>query len=347
MSRAVSLPAGGFIRGRFHTPAVSCSNGFARRLTSTTVPVISAKVSMVRFDHWLPGRDFGPILTGVPPLPSTLHQTVLNLHDGSSDEDAWSDKGTVHQVDTTESESDVMELSTSDGESDPEHLPDSEHLPRSYGETLADHYPVPPALMAAMTRLAFPDEWYWSSVLHDSPTGLLDAEPSAFFYCFASDQPHDSPNALPDYCPECEAADHSTPKRAKTGESSSASTSNAVYPTPPAAGAAASSSRDTFAPCVRADCPCPASWNGAAGEHCCRTCRDGQPCRIAYHQVPFVGHQQPRSAPPCSSPSGGHQFRRCWECGGHLRHCIYGCGCVWCDWLDPCTCVEIERVHFA
>ena len=44
-----------------------------------------------------------------------------------------------------------------------------------------------------------------------------------------------------------------------------------------------------YSPCVHPQCPCPASWNGRPGEHCCLTCRDGTPCVTACHQQPFVG----------------------------------------------------------
>ena len=42
-----------------------------------------------------------------------------------------------------------------------------------------------------------------------------------------------------------------------------------------------------FYPCVHPVCPCPASWNGRLGQHCCVTCRGGIPCADAYHQQPF------------------------------------------------------------
>ena len=34
----------------------------------------------------------------------------------------------------------------------------------------------------------------------------------------------------------------------------------------------------SFAPCCRADCPCPASWNGQEGQHCGRTCQRNGAC---------------------------------------------------------------------
>ena len=40
------------------------------------------------------------------------------------------------------------------------------------------------------------------------------------------------------------------------------------------------------APCKRADCPCPASWNGMPDEYCGRTCQSGRPCSVAVHLVP-------------------------------------------------------------
>ena len=46
-----------------------------------------------------------------------------------------------------------------------------------------------------------------------------------------------------------------------------------------------------WASCCRLGCPCTASWNGQAGEYCCATCRDGQPCRSNYHPRPFVPTQ--------------------------------------------------------
>ena len=39
-------------------------------------------------------------------------------------------------------------------------------------------------------------------------------------------------------------------------------------------------------PCIAEGCPCTASWNGMAGEHCCKTCRGGIPCAADYHSVP-------------------------------------------------------------
>ena len=41
-----------------------------------------------------------------------------------------------------------------------------------------------------------------------------------------------------------------------------------------------------WAGCVRADCPCTASYNGLAGEHCGLTCRSGRACARNFHRVP-------------------------------------------------------------
>ena len=41
-----------------------------------------------------------------------------------------------------------------------------------------------------------------------------------------------------------------------------------------------------WAACVRAECPCTASFNGLAGEHCGLTCRAGRPCARNFHRVP-------------------------------------------------------------
>jgi hypothetical protein len=43
-----------------------------------------------------------------------------------------------------------------------------------------------------------------------------------------------------------------------------------------------------FAPCARVNCPCPASWNGRAGNFCCLTCRNGQACTGPFHETPFT-----------------------------------------------------------
>ena len=43
-----------------------------------------------------------------------------------------------------------------------------------------------------------------------------------------------------------------------------------------------------WSPCARQGCPCLASWNGKAGEFCCRTCTRGHPCNYNLHSVPFV-----------------------------------------------------------
>lgn len=45
-----------------------------------------------------------------------------------------------------------------------------------------------------------------------------------------------------------------------------------------------------YAPCIRADCACAAeggsTWNGEAGEYCCRACRNGTPCSTLWHTQP-------------------------------------------------------------
>ena len=42
----------------------------------------------------------------------------------------------------------------------------------------------------------------------------------------------------------------------------------------------------SFAPCCRADCPCPASWNGQEGQHCGRTCQRNGACSSDRHVTP-------------------------------------------------------------
>eukprot|EP00966_Prymnesium_polylepis_P049975 1156891-Prymnesium_polylepis.1 len=51
-----------------------------------------------------------------------------------------------------------------------------------------------------------------------------------------------------------------------------------------------------WARCVRADCPCTASYNGLAGEHCGLTCQSGQACARNFHRVP---REQPKEAAVC------------------------------------------------
>ncbi|CAE7266978.1 unnamed protein product, partial [Symbiodinium sp. CCMP2592] len=42
----------------------------------------------------------------------------------------------------------------------------------------------------------------------------------------------------------------------------------------------------TFAMCCRSNCPCTASYSGAVGEYCCRTCKDGTACARKNHVFP-------------------------------------------------------------
>ena len=44
---------------------------------------------------------------------------------------------------------------------------------------------------------------------------------------------------------------------------------------------------DEHPSCVRPGCPCPSTWNGKAGEHCCRSCRRGKRCAETYHPHPM------------------------------------------------------------
>ena len=61
----------------------------------------------------------------------------------------------------------------------------------------------------------------------------------------------------------------------------------------------------TFARCARPGCPCPASWNGLAGQFCGFTCRNGTPCTAAVHMVPTSGAWlQAGVCPPCGPPAG-------------------------------------------
>ena len=41
-----------------------------------------------------------------------------------------------------------------------------------------------------------------------------------------------------------------------------------------------------FAPCVRTDCQCTASFDGRENEHCCLTCKEGQACLGNWHPTP-------------------------------------------------------------
>lgn len=75
-----------------------------------------------------------------------------------------------------------------------------------------------------------------------------------------------------------------------------------------------------FATCCRANCPCPASWNGEVGQFCSPQCRDGKPCSHAIHLVPNL-------CPPS-------EFKRCarmncpcpasWD-GEEGHYCSYSC----------------------
>merc|ERR1719183_3507620 len=45
-----------------------------------------------------------------------------------------------------------------------------------------------------------------------------------------------------------------------------------------------------YAPCAREECECGveggSSWNGEAGQFCCRACRNGTPCTKLWHTEP-------------------------------------------------------------
>ena len=75
---------------------------------------------------------------------------------------------------------------------------------------------------------------------------------------------------------------------------------------------------DEHPSCVRPGCLCPSTWNGKAGQHCCRTCQRGKRCAEAYHPHPV----QP------GKPHGRHRPDR-----PHAQqaypHCVTpGCPCT-------------------
>jgi hypothetical protein len=57
-----------------------------------------------------------------------------------------------------------------------------------------------------------------------------------------------------------------------------------------------------YAPCARDGCPCPASFDGVAGNFCCKTCAAGTPCAEPWHQRPS---QWPAVEPAAEAPPEG------------------------------------------
>jgi len=71
--------------------------------------------------------------------------------------------------------------------------------------------------------------------------------------------------------------------------------------------------------CVRPDCPCPASFDGRPGEHCCLRCRHVGPCASAFHQLPgqapaLCGPEVAVEAAPASPEEVSEQTGVCAEC---------------------------------
>ena len=69
-------------------------------------------------------------------------------------------------------------------------------------------------------------------------------------------------------------------------------------------------------PCCRTECPCPSSYNGQPGKHCCDTCRFEKACSGAWHTAPskpVLVHAVPskpaRIHKNSQSPSPGQQAR--------------------------------------
>ncbi|CAJ1397892.1 unnamed protein product [Effrenium voratum] len=97
-----------------------------------------------------------------------------------------------------------------------------------------------------------------------------------------------------------------------------------------------------FAPCSRSGCPCPASWNGQAGQHCCKRCQGGNPCGVATHMVPSAPSVTPSGPAPTATPTPapGAVFAPCsrsgcpcpasWN-GQAGQHC-----CKRCQGGNPC-----------
>ena len=80
--------------------------------------------------------------------------------------------------------------------------------------------------------------------------------------------------------------------------------------------------------CVSAGCPCTATFNGEPGEHCCFTCRRGQPCAENYRVLRItkpVGGGVPHCATegcPCTSTFNGQPGEAC------CRTCQRGTPCA-------------------
>ena len=74
--------------------------------------------------------------------------------------------------------------------------------------------------------------------------------------------------------------------------------------------------------CVRSDCPCSSTWNGEAGEHCCRTCRHHGRCADNYHPHPIQPSQGNAAQPACTRP--GCPCPSTWN-GRAGEHCCRAC----------------------
>lgn len=57
----------------------------------------------------------------------------------------------------------------------------------------------------------------------------------------------------------------------------------------------------SLAQCARTNCPCSSSWNGVAGEYCCRTCATGIPCSQMKHLMPTFPTSQPVKFARCAN----------------------------------------------
>jgi hypothetical protein len=74
--------------------------------------------------------------------------------------------------------------------------------------------------------------------------------------------------------------------------------------------------------CVRSDCPCTSTWNGEAGEHCCRTCRHQGRCSDNYHPHPIQPSPGDTAQPACVRP--GCPCPSTWN-GRAGEHCCRAC----------------------
>ena len=68
--------------------------------------------------------------------------------------------------------------------------------------------------------------------------------------------------------------------------------------------------------CTRPGCVCTSTYNGCAGEYCCRSCRDGRPCTTNAHATPY--HPPPPPALPVIS-----RVCRAWRDAWEAREFAY------------------------